>query len=60
MYDNVCKFLAQQFAQDFASWLIGEPIPLTELKPSELLLEPIRADSLMLQQSAKRSDYKPI
>ncbi|CAN1211491.1 DUF4351 domain-containing protein [Tumidithrix helvetica PCC 7403] len=51
MFDNICKFLAENFPQDFASWLIGEPIPLTELSPTELSLEPIRADSLILLQS---------
>ena len=47
MFDSTCKFLAESFSSDFASWLIGEPIPLTELSPSELSLEPIRADALI-------------
>lgn len=51
MFDNVSKFLAEQFSIDFATWLIGEPITLTELSPSELSLEPIRADALILLQS---------
>lgn len=51
MFDNVCKFLAENFSTDFASWLIGEPVPLTELSPSELSLEPIRADALILLES---------
>jgi predicted transposase/invertase (TIGR01784 family) len=51
MYDNICKFLAETFSSDFASWLLGEAIELTELSPSELSLEPIRADSLILLQS---------
>ncbi len=51
MFDNVCKFMAETCSADFASWLLGEPITLTELKPSELSLEPIRADSLILLQS---------
>jgi predicted transposase/invertase (TIGR01784 family) len=51
MFDNVCKFMAETCSADFASWLLGEPIALTELKPSELSLEPIRADSLILLQS---------
>ncbi len=33
-----------------ASWLLGEPITLTELSPKELSLEPIRADALILLQ----------
>ncbi|MEH2457797.1 Rpn family recombination-promoting nuclease/putative transposase [Nostoc sp.] len=51
MFDNVCKFLAESFSADFATWLLGEPITLTELSPSELSLEPIRADALILLQS---------
>lgn len=51
MFDNVSKFLIEQYSQDFASWLIGEPIVLTELSPAELSLEPIRADALILLQS---------
>ncbi|MBW4480689.1 MAG: Rpn family recombination-promoting nuclease/putative transposase [Tolypothrix brevis GSE-NOS-MK-07-07A] len=53
MFDNVCKFLAENFSTDFASWLLGEPITLTELSPSELSLEPIRADALILLESAE-------
>ncbi|AFY41067.1 Rpn family recombination-promoting nuclease/putative transposase [Nostoc sp. PCC 7107] len=51
MYDNVCKFLAESFTSDFATWLLNEPIALTQLSPSELSLEPIRADALILLQS---------
>ena len=51
MFDNVCKFLAENFSTDFATWLLGEPITLTELSPTELSLEPIRADALILLQS---------
>jgi predicted transposase/invertase (TIGR01784 family) len=53
MYDNVCKFLAESFPTDFAQWLLGEPITLTQLSPKELSLEPIRADALILWQSAE-------
>lgn len=52
MFDNVCKFLVESFSADFASWLLGTPIVLTELSPSELSLEPIRADALILLASA--------
>ena len=51
MFDTICKFLIETFSIDFASWLLGEAIALTELSPSELSLEPIRADALMLLQS---------
>ncbi|BAY06027.1 hypothetical protein ACOWPH_01530 [Anabaena sp. PCC 7938] len=51
MFDNLCKFLVETFSSDFATWLLGEPIILTELSPKELSLEPIRADALILRQS---------
>ena len=51
MYDDTCRFLAEHFSADFASWLIGEAVTLTELKPSELSLDPIRADAMILLQS---------
>jgi predicted transposase YdaD len=46
MIDNICKFLAESFSSDFASWLLGEAIALTKLEPSELSTEPMRADSV--------------
>lgn len=51
MYDNVCKFLAENYSRDFAQWLLGEPLFFTQLSPSELSLEPIRADALILLES---------
>ena len=51
MFDNICKFLAENFRDDFVTWLLGSPVKLTELKPTELSNEPIRADSLILLQS---------
>ncbi|NET38942.1 MAG: Rpn family recombination-promoting nuclease/putative transposase [Cyanothece sp. SIO1E1] len=54
MFDTVCKFLAETFAADFATWLLGETIALSELSPSELSFEPIRADALILLKSAEK------
>jgi predicted transposase/invertase (TIGR01784 family) len=48
MFDPTCKFLVESFPADFATWLLGEPITLTKLSPTELSIEPIRADSLIL------------
>ncbi|NCJ08185.1 Rpn family recombination-promoting nuclease/putative transposase [Synechococcales cyanobacterium C] len=48
MFDNICKYLVQSYPEDFATWLLGEAVPLSQLEPSELLLEPIRADALLL------------
>ena len=53
MFDNICKFLAESFSDDFAQWLLGEPVSLSQLSPRELSLEPIRADALILLQSAE-------
>ena len=52
MIDNICKFLAENFSADFASWLLGESMALTKLEPSELSVEPIRADSVIFLESA--------
>ncbi|MGV0029052.1 Rpn family recombination-promoting nuclease/putative transposase [Phormidesmis priestleyi] len=51
MYDDTCRFLVEHFSADFASWLLGEPVTLTEIQPSELSLDPIRADALILLES---------
>lgn len=51
MFDNLCKFLVENFSDDFATWLLGEQVTLTELSPKELSVEPIRADALILRQS---------
>ncbi|GBF79722.1 Rpn family recombination-promoting nuclease/putative transposase [Aphanothece sacrum] len=51
MYDNICKFIAETFSRDLAQWLLGQPIELTVLEPTELQVAPIRADSLIFLQS---------
>ena len=51
MYDSTCKFIALEYSRDLATWLLGKPLDLTEIKPSELSLEPIRADSLIFLES---------
>jgi predicted transposase/invertase (TIGR01784 family) len=51
MYDHTCRFLAEHFSADFASWLLGESVTLTEIQPSELSLDPIRADAMILLQA---------
>lgn len=48
MFDAVCKFLVETFSADFAQWLLGEAASFSQMSPSELLLEPIRADALLL------------
>lgn len=51
MFDPVCKFLIETFPTDFANWLLGKPVTLTEISAAELSLEPIRPDALMLFES---------
>jgi predicted transposase YdaD len=41
MFDSTCKFLVEICSQDFATWLLGEPINLTELSPAILILKKI-------------------
>jgi predicted transposase/invertase (TIGR01784 family) len=53
MIDNICKFLAESFSIDFASWILGEAITLTKIEPSELSVEPIRADSVIFLESSE-------
>jgi predicted transposase/invertase (TIGR01784 family) len=50
-FDNTCKFLAENFSADIATWLLGTPIALTKLEPSELFAEPIRADAVIFLES---------
>ncbi|MCC3591682.1 Rpn family recombination-promoting nuclease/putative transposase [Microcoleus sp. PH2017_28_MFU_U_A] len=51
-YDNTCKYLAEKFPAAFVSWLlpIDEPTDIQVLK-TELIQEPIRADSLVFLQT---------
>ena len=45
------NFSPKTFLLYYATWLLGRPVQLTKLSPTELSLEPIRADSLILEQS---------
>jgi len=56
-FDSTCKFIAENFSRDIATWLLGKPVTLTKIEPSELSVEPIRADSLILLQSKKEILY---
>jgi predicted transposase/invertase (TIGR01784 family) len=47
LFDTVSKHLIENFSQDFATWLLGTPCTLNRLEPSELSIEPIRADALI-------------
>jgi predicted transposase/invertase (TIGR01784 family) len=51
LFDNISKFLVAEYPNDFATWLLGRNIPLTTLSPTELNVDPIRADSVVLMSS---------
>jgi predicted transposase/invertase (TIGR01784 family) len=51
LFDNISKFLVTEYSVDFASWLLGREISLTTLNPTELNLEPIRADAVVLMSA---------
>ncbi|GAA6620818.1 hypothetical protein NUACC26_066360 [Scytonema sp. NUACC26] len=53
-YDNVCKYLAEQYPAEFVRRLLAiEPREIGVLK-TELSLEPIRADSVTFLQTANQ------
>ncbi len=52
-YDNICKLLATQNPLSFARWLLPQLDPSeAQVLQTELAIEPIRADSLILLQVA--------
>jgi predicted transposase YdaD len=53
MFDNTCKFLAENFSIDLATWLLGIPIELTKVEPTELSIEPIRGSDLQVVVTQK-------
>ena len=62
-YDNLCKYLAEQYPHHFASWLLGERVSTAtkiEVLKTELSKEPIRADALLLlrQQSILHLEFQ--
>jgi predicted transposase YdaD len=53
-YDNVCKYLAEQYPAEFVRWLLGIEVQQIEVLKTELTLEPIRADSVTFLQAANQ------
>lgn len=54
VYDNICKYLAEQYPTEFAHWLLTEEVTDITVLKTELNVEPIRADSLTLLQTANQ------
>lgn len=45
--DNICRYLAENFPEDLADWLLGSrPTCIQDLR-TELRAEPVRADCLI-------------
>lgn len=53
-YDNVCKYLAEQYSVDFANWLLAVDSQEVEVLKTELTLEPIRADMIAFLRTANQ------
>ena len=55
-YDNICKYLAEEYPAEFVRWLSGEETSASDITvlKTELSVEPIRADSLTLLQTANQ------
>ncbi|MFN7414383.1 MAG: Rpn family recombination-promoting nuclease/putative transposase [Dolichospermum sp.] len=53
-FDNVCKILAEKYPLDFANWLLPETVEKIKVLKTELSIEPIRADSVILLQTNNR------
>jgi predicted transposase/invertase (TIGR01784 family) len=53
-YDNICKYLAEEYPTAFASWLFPEATTDIQVLKTELSVEPIRADSLTLLQTSNQ------
>ncbi|MFB8787976.1 MAG: Rpn family recombination-promoting nuclease/putative transposase [Potamolinea sp.] len=53
-YDNICKYLVEEYPAEFVRWLSGEETNDIQILKTELSVEPIRADSLTLLQTANQ------
>jgi len=53
-YDNLCKRLVEKNSLDFIRWLLSAEIISAEVVKTELSLEPIRADAVILLRTANQ------
>ncbi|AOX01754.1 hypothetical protein BJP34_22020 [Moorena producens PAL-8-15-08-1] len=53
-YDNICKYLAEEYPSEFFHWLLGEEPRDIQVLKTELSAEPIQADALSLLQSTNQ------
>lgn len=53
-YDNLCKYLAEQYPSQFVRWLLSAEATDVQVLKTELSLEPIRADAVTLLQTSNQ------
>ncbi|NEO22494.1 MULTISPECIES: DUF4351 domain-containing protein [unclassified Moorena] len=53
-YDNICKYLAEEYPSEFFHWLLGEEPRDIQVLKTELSSEPIQADALTVLQSTNQ------
>lgn len=53
-YDNICKYLAEQYPANFVRWLFLTETTEIQVLKTKLSLEPIRADSVTLLQTSNQ------
>lgn len=53
-YDNLCKYLAEQYPSQFVRWLLSAEATDVQVLKTELSLEPIRADAVTLLQASNQ------
>jgi len=53
-YDNICKYLAEEYPSDFAAWLLSTESPKVRVLNTELSLEPIQADYVTFLQTREQ------
>ncbi|NEO05015.1 MULTISPECIES: DUF4351 domain-containing protein [unclassified Moorena] len=53
-YDNICKYLAEEYPSEFFQWLLGEEPRDIQVLKTELSSEPIQADALTVLQSTNQ------
>lgn len=53
-YDNLCKYLVEQYPTDFARWLFSAEVSDVTILKTELSLEPIHADSVTFLQTSNQ------
>lgn len=51
MYDNICKYLAEQHPIDFVNWIFSSQLLEVQVLKTELNIDPISADSLTFLQT---------